>query len=112
MPNANEPNIPGGTDLLDRDPTIKNEEKTKKPSMYKVILHNDDYTPFELVVVILQEVFRQNQQQAIATMLAAHQGGACVCGVYSLDVAETKATEAETFAKAHDFALRFSVEKD
>lgn len=98
------------TNLL--DPTTNNEEKIQHPKMYKVVLHNDDYTPFELVVAILMASFRHDEQTSIQLMMAAHTTGKVICGVYSKDVAETKATEACNMAKKYDYALNFTTELD
>ena len=67
--------------------------KTKKPSMYKVIMLNDDYTPMEFVVHVLKSYFRKSEEEATQVMLHVHQRGVGVCGVYTYEVAETKASQ-------------------
>lgn len=101
-------------DLLERIKAAEPQQKPKlqRPPMYKVILHNDDYTPFELVIKVLVDVFKMNQSTAVKTMLHAHQNGLVVCGVYPKDVAETKTEEAKSLAKSYDYALHFSFEPE
>ncbi len=90
----------------------KTEPKVERPKLYKVILLNDDYTPREIVVMILKGVFRISEEQAYRVMITAHKRGACVVAVYTKDVAETKAQEA-TDAGAHaGFPLRFTTERE
>ena len=67
--------------------------KTKPPRMYKVILFNDDYTTMDFVIEVLQRFFAMNRERALQIMLKVHSEGSAVCGVYTLDVAETKATK-------------------
>ena len=99
------------TTTTDHDTVIKNDEKIDKPKMYKVLLHNDDFTPFDLVVAVLT-TFGHDVQTAFDLMMAAHLTGIVVCGVYSKDVAETKAAVAMDLAKKHESALMLTVEKD
>ena len=73
--------------------------KTKKPSMYKVLLLNDDYTPMEFVVHVLQKYFHKGPEDAARIMLHVHQKGVGVCGVYPFDVAETKVTQVIDYAR-------------
>jgi len=80
--------------------------------MYKVILLNDDFTPREFVVLVLQTVFRMHESIAHRVMLTAHQKGACVIAVYTRDVAETKAKEATEMGKAKGYPLVFTTEKE
>lgn len=96
-----------GTGLL-----VKPEAKTKKPSMYKVLLLNDDYTPMEFVVHILQRFFRMTVEQATEVMLNVHNKGVGVCGVYSYEVAETKVNQVMSFAKQHEQPLQCTLEKE
>ncbi len=96
-----------GTGLL-----TKTEPKTKKPSMYKVLLLNDDYTPMEFVVHILQRFFRLAMEDATDVMLAVHQRGVGVCGVFTYEVAETKVNQVLAFAKQHEHPLQCTLEKE
>jgi len=78
--------------------------------MYKVILFNDDYTTMDFVVEVLQRFFAMSRERALQTMLKVHNEGSAVCGVYSLDVAETKVAQVSAFAKQHGHPLRCSME--
>lgn len=85
--------------------------KTKPPSMYKVILFNDDYTTMEFVIEVLQRFFDMNREHALQIMLKVHNEGSAVCGIYSKDVAETKVTLVSEFAKQHGHPLRCGMEE-
>jgi ATP-dependent Clp protease adaptor protein ClpS len=85
--------------------------KTKPPSMYKVILFNDDYTTMEFVIEVLQRFFDMNREHALQIMLKVHNEGSAVCGIYSRDVAETKITQVSEFAKQHGHPLRCGMEE-
>ena len=91
--------------LLDTKPV------TKKPSMYKVILLNDDYTPMEFVVYVLQKIFNKNQEEATQIMLHVHQKGLGVCGIFTYEVAEVKSKMVVDFAKKNQHPLQSTVEK-
>ena len=91
---------------------IRTRTKTKKPSMYKVLLLNDDYTPMEFVVLILQRFFGHNTQTAQKIMLHVHQKGVGVCGVYTYEVAETKINQVMTFARQNEHPLQLQMEKE
>ena len=93
-------------------PSVKTRTKTQRPSLWKVILLNDDYTPREFVVEVLKAVFRMNRSQAYTVMMTAHQKGACVIAVYTRDVAETKAKEATELGKSKGYPLYFTTEKE
>ena len=84
---------------------------TKKPSFYKVLLLNDDYTPMEFVVMVLQQFVRLDIEQATRVMLHVHQRGVGVCGVFSLEVAETKVTQVMDCARSHQHPLQCALEK-
>ena len=84
--------------------------KTKPPSMFKVILFNDDYTTMEFVVEVLQRFFEINRERALQIMLKVHNEGSAVCGIYSRDVAETKVVQVSKFAKQHGHPLRCVME--
>ena len=85
--------------------------KTKQPSPYKVLLLNDDYTPMEFVVMVLQRFFRMDIEQATRVMLHVHQQGVGVCGVFPYDVAETKVTQVMDCARANQHPLQCTLEK-
>lgn len=89
----------------------KTRADTKKPSLYKVLLLNDDYTPMEFVVMVLQRFFRMDIEQATRVMLHVHQRGVGVCGVFTLEVAETKVSQVMDCARAHQHPLQCAVEK-
>ena len=86
--------------------------KTRTPSMYKVMLLNDDFTPMEFVVYVLEKFFRKGREEATAIMLHVHQKGVGVCGVYSYDVAETKVNQVMELAKRHQHPLQCVMEKE
>jgi ATP-dependent Clp protease adaptor protein ClpS len=92
--------------------TPKTTPKTARPPLYKVILLNDDFTPREFVVKVLEAVFRMSESQAYAVMLTAHRRGACVIAVYTRDVAETKAKEATDLGKEKGYPLYFTTEPE
>jgi ATP-dependent Clp protease adaptor protein ClpS len=91
---------------------VKTKPKTKKPSMYKVLMLNDDYTPMEFVVHILERFFNKNRQEATRIMLHVHRRGVGICGVYTYEVAETKVTQVMDFARQHQHPLQCTLEKD
>ena len=90
---------------------VKPKPKTKKPSMYKVIMLNDDYTPMEFVVMVLERFFNKNYEEATRIMLHVHQKGVGVCGVYTYEVAETKVTQVMDMAHQHQHPLQCTLEK-
>lgn len=91
---------------------LKTRSKTKKPSMYKVLMLNDDYTPMEFVVHILERVFNKTQEEATRIMLHVHQRGVGVCGVFTYEVAETKANQVMDLARQNQHPLQCTIEKD
>ena len=90
----------------------KPKTKTKKPSMYKVLMLNDDYTPMEFVVHILERFFGKSREEATRIMLHVHQRGVGVCGVYTYEVAETKVTQVMDLARRHQHPLQCTLEKE
>jgi ATP-dependent Clp protease adaptor protein ClpS len=86
--------------------------KTKKPSLYKVLLLNDDYTPMEFVVLVLERFFNKGKEEATRIMLHVHQKGVGVCGVYTFEVAETKVTQVMDFARKNQHPLQCTMEKE
>ena len=90
---------------------VQTKPKTKKPAMYKVIMLNDDYTPMEFVVLVLERFFNKNQEEATRIMLHVHQKGVGVCGVFTYEVAETKVQQVMDLAKQHQHPLQCTLEK-
>ena len=86
--------------------------KTKKPSLYKVLLLNDDYTPMEFVVFVLEQFFSKSREDAYTIMLHVHQKGVGVCGVYTFEVAETKVTQVMDAALKAGHPLQCTLEKE
>ena len=87
------------------------KQQTKKPSMYKVLLHNDDYTTMDFVVMVLETIFHKNTMEANRIMLNVHQQGIGVAGIYSRDVAETKVVLVHDLARKNEHPLKCSIEK-
>ena len=90
----------------------KTRPKTKKPSLYRVLLLNDDYTPMEFVVLVLQKYFGKGREDAQHIMLMVHHKGSGICGVYTYEVAETKVTQVIDFARQHGHPLQCTMEKE
>ena len=90
----------------------KSEKKLQKPSLYKVLLHNDDYTTREFVVEVLKSVFHKSESDAVTIMLHVHNNGVGVAGVYTREVAETKIRTVEHLARQYEFPLRLSMEPE
>ena len=98
---------------LNNDNNLLTKEKTrlKKPDMYAVIMLNDDYTPMEFVIYVLQSVFKKNYEDAKKIMLLIHNEGKGICGVFPLDIAETKANQVVEFARINQHPLECKVQK-
>jgi len=90
---------------------VKAKPKAKKPSMFKVIMLNDDYTPMEFVVMVLERFFSKTHDEATRIMLHVHQKGVGVCGVYTYEVAETKVTQVMDSARQHQHPLQCTLER-
>ncbi len=86
--------------------------RTKKPSMYKVLMLNDDYTPMEFVVDVLQNIFQKTREEATEVMLHVHQKGVGICGVYTYEIAETKVTQTVDYARKNQHPLQCTLEKE
>ena len=101
-------------DNMDNDALVltKSKPKTKKPSMYKVLLLNDDFTPMEFVVLILERFFNADHQRAVSIMLTIHQKGLAVVGVYPHEIAETKVTQVMDFSRKNQHPLQCPMEKE
>jgi ATP-dependent Clp protease adaptor protein ClpS len=90
----------------------RTERKLKKPPLYKVLLHNDNYTTREFVVAVLKEVFHKSEADAVQIMLHVHYNGMGVAGVYTFEVAETKVRTVEKLARENEYPLRLSMEPE
>jgi len=90
----------------------KVKPKTKKPSLYKVLMLNDDYTPMEFVIEVLEKFFQKNREEATQIMLHVHQRGVGVCGIYAYDLAETKAMQVMNYARKYEHPLQVQLEKE
>ena len=91
---------------------LEKKEKTEKPSLYRVLMLNDDYTPMEFVVLVLQRFFGHNHEAAQQIMLHVHQRGVGICGVYTFEVAEAKASQVMNFARQNEHPLQLQLEKE
>ena len=99
----------GGTDTRTGTKTLT---RTKKPSLYRVLLLNDDYTPMEFVVYVLERFFQKSREEATTIMLHVHQNGVGVCGVFTYEVAETKVALVLDLARRHEHPLQCTMEKE
>ena len=88
------------------------QKQVKKPPLYKVLLHNDDYTTQEFVVGVLESVFHKPHAEAFAIMMSVHQSGLGVAGIFTRDVAETKLTATRQLAETHEFPLLATMEPE
>ena len=98
---------PPSTDVI-----VKSRPKTKTPSMYKVLMLNDDYTPMEFVVHVLERFFKIRREEASRIMLHVHRRAVGNCGVFTYEVAETKVNQVMDFARRHQHPLQCTLEKD
>ena len=96
----------------DRELLVKTRPKTKRPPLYKVLLINDDYTPMEFVVMILERFFGLTHSQAFDIMITVHKKGLAVVGVFSYEVAETKVAQVMDCARKHQHPLQCTMEKE
>ncbi|MBX3075284.1 ATP-dependent Clp protease adaptor ClpS [Candidatus Obscuribacterales bacterium] len=101
-------------DDLDNDHGVVTEKRTrlKKPSMFKVLLHNDDFTTMEFVILVLKMVFLKSDQEAYKIMMSVHQAGIGIAGVYTYEVAEAKANKVIQLARDNSYPLLCTVEED
>lgn len=95
-------------DLMVAEPKVK----TQRPPMYKVVLLNDDYTPMDFVVSVLEQIFRRPHADAMELMLQIHNKGAATAGIFTRDVAETKADQVIEYARINDYPLQCTLEPD
>ena len=93
-------------------PVAETEEKVEKPPLYRVLLHNDNYTTMDFVVWVLQSIFNMAEEQAIQVMLNVHVKGIGVAGVYTYEVAEMKVEKTISLAREHEFPLLCTMEPD
>ena len=107
-----DPQDPGQDDNGGLSVATKTRVRTKKPSMYRVLILNDDYTPMEFVVLILERFFNKDREQATRIMLHVHQKGVGVCGVYTYEVAETKVAQVMDMARRNEHPLQCTMEKE
>ncbi len=91
---------------------VKTRPKTKTPSLYKVLMLNDDYTPMEFVVHVLEKFFGKNRSEATRIMLHVHQRGVGMCGVFTYEVAESKVSSVVDYARRHQHPLQCTLEKE
>ncbi len=107
-----------GNDVPDRSGRVEAgvltrvRPRTKKPSMYRVLLLNDDFTPMDFVVHVLERFFGKNKQEATEIMLQVHRRGVGVCGVYTYEVAETKVSLVMDYARKNEHPLQCTMEKE
>ncbi|OAN18392.1 ATP-dependent Clp protease adaptor ClpS [Photobacterium jeanii] len=94
------------SDILDKE-----ELEVKPPSMYKVILNNDDYTPMDFVIEVLQKFFSMDLEKATQLMLSVHYEGKAICGTFTAEVAETKVAQVMMYAREHEHPLLCTMEK-
>jgi ATP-dependent Clp protease adaptor protein ClpS len=103
---------PGGGNGTGVGIATRTKPKTQKPSLYKVLMLNDDYTPMEFVVLTLQRFFKMTIEDATRVMLHVHQRGVGVCGIFTYEVAETKVNQVIDFAREHQHPLQCTMEKE
>ena len=107
-----EPPEDGPGEGPDGDLLTKTKPKTQKPPLYKVLLLNDDYTPMEFVVYVLERFFGITHQHAVELMLTVHKRGVAVVGVFSYEIAETKVTQVMDFARQNQHPLQCTMERE
>ena len=88
------------------------ELEISEPKMFRVVLHNDDYTSMDFVVEVLTTIFHKSEQEAVQIMLQIHERSKAVCGVYSFEIAQTKAEQTKQLAKKNEFPLLATIEED
>lgn len=96
-----------GTDVL-----TENQQKLQKPPLYKVLLHNDNYTTMEFVIYVLVSVFHQSETEAIRIMLQVHNQQVGIAGVYTFEIAEMKVAKVAQLAREHDYPLLCTLEEE
>ncbi len=101
------PDIDAGSDVL-----TEREVKLEKPKLFRVLLHNDDFTTMEFVVFVLQNVFNRTEDEAFAIMLKVHNEGLGIAGIYPYEIANTKCSKAINLAKAREYPLLCTLEEE
>lgn len=104
------PNIPDNE--RDFDVLTESETRVKKPPLYKVLLHNDDYTTMEFVVYVLRTVFHKSETEAFTIMLKVHREGVGIAGVYTYEIAQMKAEKCMNLARASEYPLLCTIEEE
>ena len=102
----------GNTESPNTGVVVRTRPKTRKPAMYKVLMLNDDYTPMEFVVHILERFFNKGRDEAVQIMLQVHRNGVGICGIFTYEVAETKVAQVIEFARRHQHPLQCTMEKE
>ena len=100
------------TDNVEGNVKLAIKPKTKIPPLYRVLMMNDDYTPMEFVIEVLEKFFQKNREEATQIMLHVHQRGVGVCGIYTYDLAETKAMQVMNYARRYEHPLQVQLEKE
>ena len=95
-----------------KDILVKDKQKIDRPKKYKVVFYNDDFTPMQLVTLILMEVFKKGEQEARSIMLRVHKGGKAIAGVYSKDIAHTKVETTKMYARQAGYPLHAEAEPE
>ena len=115
------PSMPAGIRAQDDDPDTQGEPQADvlvaepevaKPPMYAVVMYNDNYTPMEFVVLVLEKFFKKSHDEAVQIMLHVHQKGVGICGVYTFEIAETKVTQVMDLAQKNEHPLQCTLEKE
>ena len=104
--------MPAYNPLYEDEVLTGQEQKLQKPPLYKVLLHNDDFTTMDFVVFILVQVFHKSEEEAVHIMLAVHNQGVGVAGVFTCEIAEAKINQVHNLAKAHDYPLLCTMEEE
>ena len=99
-------------DNFDGNTKLATNTQTKIPSLYRVLMMNDDYTPMEFVIEVLEKFFQKNREEATQIMLHVHQKGVGICGIYAYDLAETKAVQVMNYARKYEHPLQVQLEKE
>ena len=101
-----------GKDEVEGSIKLAVKPKIKIPHLYRVLMMNDDYTPMEFVIEVLEKFFQKNREEATQIMLHVHQRGVGVCGIYAYDLAETKAMQVMNYARKYEHPLQVQLEKE
>jgi ATP-dependent Clp protease adaptor protein ClpS len=104
--------MPTRNPQFDDEVLTQEDQQVEKPPLYKVLLHNDDYTTMDFVVYVLINVFHRSENDAINIMLAVHQQGVGVAGVYTREIAETKINQVHNLARAQEYPLLCTMEEE